>query len=48
MKPGLRLDVADGIVHIRKPDGECVGCVERAIFEIVRQLILEEQKADQR
>ena len=33
-------DARGSLVHVRKADGECVGCIEVGLFEIVRSLIL--------
>jgi hypothetical protein len=35
-------DARGSLVHVRKDDGECVGCIEVGLFEIVRSLIREE------
>ena len=36
-------DARGSIVHVRRrDDGECVGCIEAGLFEIVRALVLEE------
>jgi hypothetical protein len=32
-------------VHVRKDDGECIGCVEVGLFEIVKALVLDEEAA---
>jgi hypothetical protein len=35
-------DARGALVHIRrKDDGECVGCIEAGLYEIVRLLVLE-------
>ena len=44
--PEIAFVVADGrgaLVHVRRKDnGECVGCIEKGLFETVRLLILSE------
>ena len=37
-------DPRGSLVHVRKADGECVGCIEAGLYEIVRSLILAETK----
>jgi len=37
-------DPRGSLVHVRKGDGECVGCIELGLYEIVRSLILAETK----
>jgi hypothetical protein len=32
------------LVHVRKADGECVGCIEVGLFEIVKALVLDEER----
>ena len=41
---GLYLQVTDALVHVRKPSGDCIGCVERALFEVLRQLVIEAER----
>jgi hypothetical protein len=37
-------DARGSLVHVRRrDDGECVGCIELGLYEIVRQLILAEK-----
>jgi hypothetical protein len=37
-------DARGSLVHVRRRDnGECVGCIEVGLFEIVRALLLAEQ-----
>jgi hypothetical protein len=47
--PGVFVIVRDArgsLVHVRRrSDGECVGCIEVGLFEIVRSLVLEEPAA---
>jgi hypothetical protein len=47
--PGVFVIVRDArgsLVHVRRrSDGECVGCIEAGLFEIVRALALEEPAA---
>jgi hypothetical protein len=47
--PGVFVIVRDArgsLVHIRRrDDGECVGCIEAGLFEVVRALVLEERAA---
>ena len=38
-------DPRGSLVHVRKSDGECVGCIEVGLYEIVRAAILAEGKA---
>jgi len=46
---GLYLEVTDSIVHIRRGDSrECVGDIERATFEAVRELLRAEFMAEVR
>ena len=44
--PGVFVIVRDGrgsLVHVRRcADGECIGCIEVGLYEIVRSLILAE------
>ena len=36
-------DARGALVHVRRrDDGECVGCIETGLYEIVRLLVLEE------
>ena len=37
-------DARGSLVHVRKADGECVGCIEVGLFEIVKALVLEEER----
>ncbi len=38
-------DARGSLVHVRRRDnGECVGCIEAGLYEIVRALILAEPK----
>ena len=37
-------DARGSLVHVRKADGGCVGCIEVGLYEIVRSLILAETK----
>ena len=37
-------DARGSLVHVRKNDGECVGCIEVGLYEIVRTLVLEEER----
>jgi hypothetical protein len=39
-------DARGSLVHIRgRDDGECIGCIEAGLFEVVRALVLEERAA---
>jgi hypothetical protein len=39
-------DARGSLVHVRRrDDGECVGCIEGGLFEIVRGLITDEMRA---
>ena len=46
--PGVFVIVRDArgsLVHVRRrDDGECVGCIEAGLFEIVRALVLAERE----
>jgi hypothetical protein len=35
-------DARGALVHVRKRDGECIGCIEAGLYDIVRAIILEE------
>ncbi len=35
-------DARGSLVHIRKADGECVGCIEVGLYEIVRAILADE------
>ena len=38
-------DARGSVVHVRRrDDGECVGCIEAGLFEIVRALLMEEER----
>jgi hypothetical protein len=38
-------DARGSLVHVRRrDDGECVGCIEVGLYEIVRSLILAEAR----
>ena len=40
-------DARGSLVHVRRrDDGECVGCIEVGLYEIVRTLVLAETKGD--
>jgi hypothetical protein len=42
-------DARGSLVHVRrKEDGECVGCIEAGLYELVRALILAESGDDRR
>jgi hypothetical protein len=42
----LSRDARGSLVHVRRRDnGECVGCIEVGLFEIVRSLVLAEAAA---
>jgi hypothetical protein len=47
--PGIFVIVRDArgsLVHVRRrDDGECIGCIEAGLFEVVRALVLEERAA---
>ena len=47
--PGVFVIVRDArgsLVHVRRrDDGECIGCIEAGLFEIVRALVLAEVPA---
>jgi len=39
----IRRDARDALVHVRDArTGECVGCIEAGLYEVVRALIVEE------
>jgi len=56
--PGVFVIVRDALgalVHVRRRDagrpvgdGECVGCIEAGLFEIVRSLVVEEERRRER
>lgn len=38
-------DSRGSLIHVRKrSDGECLGCVEIGLFELVRALVLDEER----
>ena len=38
-------DARGSLVHVRRrDDGECVGCIENGLFEIIRGLIVAEER----
>ena len=38
-------DARGSLVHVRrKDDGECIGCIEVGLFEVVKALVLEEER----
>jgi hypothetical protein len=45
--PGVFVIVRDtrgSLIHVRRrDDGECVGCIEAGLFEVLRSLVLEEE-----
>ena len=41
-------DARGSLVHVRKQDGECVGCIEVGLYEIVRALVLDEERRRER
>ena len=38
-------DPRGSAVHVRKADGECIGCVETGLFEVLKALILSEAES---
>jgi hypothetical protein len=36
-------DARGALVHVRTQSGECIGCIEVGLFEIVRQVIEDER-----
>ncbi|MBI5288542.1 MAG: hypothetical protein HY873_06175 [Chloroflexi bacterium] len=38
-------DPRGSVVHVRKADGECIGCVEAGLFEVLKALILAEEES---
>lgn len=38
-------DPRGSLVHVRRRDGACVGCIEVGLYEIVRALVVEETRA---
>ena len=46
--PGVFVIVRDArgsLVHIRRrDDGECVGCIEAGLFEIIRDLVVAKER----
>jgi len=41
-------DARGSLVHIRTGDGECLGCVEVGLFEMIRALVLDEERRRER
>lgn len=37
-------DPRGSLVHVRTKDGECVGCIESGLYEIIRTLVLAERE----
>ena len=48
--PGLHIerDPLGSLVHVKNNRGECQGCIERALFEVVRELLRTEFLAEVR
>lgn len=49
--PNLELlrDPRGSLVHIRKrSDGACIGCVEVGLFELIKALVLDEERRRER
>ncbi len=49
--PNLELvrDARGSLVHVRKrSDGECLGCLETGLFELVKALVLDEERRRER
>jgi hypothetical protein len=41
----LERDIRGSLVHVRRRQtGECVGCIEAGLFEVVRQLVFAEAR----
>jgi len=38
-------DPRGSVVHVRKQDGECIGCVETGLFEVLRALIVADEES---
>jgi hypothetical protein len=38
-------DARGALVHVRTAEGECIGCIEVGLYEIVRMVIEEEARA---
>jgi hypothetical protein len=38
-------DARGALVHVRTAQGECIGCIEVGLYEIVRMLIANEEAA---
>ncbi len=42
-------DARGSLVHVRKrSDGECLGCLETGLFELVKALVLDEERRRER
>jgi hypothetical protein len=41
-------DPRGSLMHVRSASGECLGCVEVGLFEVVRAIVLEEAAAPAR
>jgi hypothetical protein len=42
----IRKDARGALVHVRRRDtGECIGCIEAGLYEVVRAVIVEEVTA---
>jgi hypothetical protein len=37
-------DARGALVHVRTDSGECIGCVEVGLFEVIREVIEQEQR----
>ena len=41
-------DPRGSLIHVRTKDGECIGCIEVGLYEVVRALILAEDESGRR
>ena len=41
-------DARGSLVHVRTDEGECIGCVEVGLFEVIKSLVLDEERRRER
>jgi hypothetical protein len=42
-------DARGSVVHVRRrDDGECIGCIEAGLFEVLRAVIFDEERRRER
>ncbi len=44
----IERDARGSLVHVRTDEGECVGCIEAGLYEMIRTLILDEERRRER